>query len=170
MRKKLTLIVFLFFVFAGRDAFSQVTPTKSETDSVKNSFNVREKQRLGLRTFNSPYIHLPDNIKREVTYDAINRRYIITERIGDRLFSQPQYLTVEQYLRLVNSEIKRENWRLLSNAEIAEVRKTGIIPPVKINSRVFEKIFGGTTIDIQPRGEAELTFLGRINKNEKSFV
>jgi len=166
LRKKLTLIVFLFFVFAGRDAFSQVTPTKSETDSVKNSFNVREKQRLGLRTFNSPYIHLPDNIKREVTYDAINRRYIITERIGDRLFSQPQYLTVEQYLRLVNSEIKRENWRLLSNAEIAEVRKTGIIPPVKINSRVFEKIFGGTTIDIQPRGEAELTFLGRINKNE----
>ncbi|RYG22067.1 MAG: cell surface protein SprA, partial [Chitinophagaceae bacterium] len=99
-------------------------------------------------------------------YDAKNQRYIITERIGGQLYSIPQVLTVEQYLRFVNSEIKRENWRLLSNAEIAEVRKTGMIPPVKINSRVFEKMFGGTTIDIQPRGEAELTFLGRINKNE----
>jgi cell surface protein SprA len=67
---------------------------------------------------------------------------------------------------LVNSEVKRENWRNLSNSEVNEVRRTGIIPPVTINSRVFEKIFGGTTIDIQPRGDAELTFLGRVNKNE----
>ena len=165
MKNKLTLIVFLFFVFAG-NSYAQVTSEKPQTDSVKNPFNTREKQRLGLRTFTNPFIPLPDVIKREVTYDGINKRYIITERIGDRLFSQPQYLTIEQYLRLVNSDIKRENWRLLSNAEIAEVRKTGFIPPVKINSRVFEKIFGGTTIDIQPRGEAELTFLGRVNKNE----
>ncbi|RZK53251.1 MAG: cell surface protein SprA, partial [Pedobacter sp.] len=106
------------------------------------------------------------NITREVTYDALNKRYIIVEKVGDKLYSVPQYLTIDQYLRLVNSEMKRQNWRDLSNAEVAEVRKTGIIPPVKINSRVFEKIFGGTTIDIQPRGDAELTFLGRINKNE----
>ena len=69
-------------------------------------------------------------------------------------------------MRLVNSEIKRENWRVLSDQEVSEVRRTGIIPSLKINSKAFERIFGGTTIDIQPRGEAELTFLGRINKNE----
>lgn len=166
MRNKLTLVVLLLFIFAGRITFAQVTPTKTVTDTLKNSFNVREKQGLGLRTKSNPFIGLPDNVKRVVEYDAQNRRYVITERIGDRLFSAPQYLTIEQYLRLVNSEIKRENWRTLSNAEINEVRQTGIIPPVKINSKVFEKIFGGTTIDIQPRGDAELTFLGRINKNE----
>jgi cell surface protein SprA len=108
----------------------------------------------------------PENIKREVTYDAKNQYYVITEKIGDRLIAVPQYLTVSEYLRFVNSEIKRENWRLLSNNEIEKVRRTGIIPPVRINSRVFEKIFGGTVIDIQPRGEADLTFLGRVNKNE----
>jgi cell surface protein SprA len=166
LRNRLTLLVFLFFVFAGKIAFSQVVPVKSEKDSVKNSFSLPEKQNLGLRTAANPFNRFPDNIKREVRYDAANKRYIITEKIGDYLFSAPQYLTIEQYLRLVNSEIKRENWRILSNAEIAEVRKTGFIPPVKINSRVFEKIFGGTTIDIQPRGTAELTFLGRVNKNE----
>ena len=135
-------------------------------DSVKNTFNLKEKKELGFRSFANPFIQLPENIKKEVEYDPISKLYILTERIGGRMFSAPQYLTVEQYLRLVNSDIKRENWRILSNAEISEVRKTGIIPPVQVNSRVFEKIFGGTTIDIQPRGTAELTFLGRINKNE----
>ncbi len=166
MKNKITLLVFSFFILFGSYALAQVTSSKSETDSVKNTFNLSERQFLGLRTFTNPFLKLPDNIKREVTYDAQNRRYIITERIGDRLYSPPQYLTISQYLRLVNSEIKRENWRLLSNAEVNEVRKTGLIPTVKVNNRIFEKIFGGNTIDIQPRGDAELTFLGRINKNE----
>jgi cell surface protein SprA len=166
LRNALILSIFLFFIFVGKSAFSQVTPSQPRADSSKNSFNLREKQYLGLRTYTNPFLTLPENIKREVEYDAQNKRYIITERIGDRLYSPSQYLTIEQYLRLVNSEIKRDNWRVLSNAEIADVRRTGIIPQVKINSRVFEKIFGGTTIDIQPRGDAELTFLGRINKNE----
>ena len=166
LRNKITLIVFLLLTFIGKSTFSQVTPVKEGTDTLKNSFNLREKKYLGFRNYANPFLQLPANVKREVTYDAKTQRYVITEKIGDQLFSLPQYLTISEYLRLVNSEIKRENWRILSNSEIAEVRRTGIIPPVKINSRVFEKIFGGTTIDIQPRGEADLTFLGRINKNE----
>lgn len=141
-------------------------PAKQGADSTKNTFNLNEKRYLGLRNYANPFLTLPSNLKREVTYDAATKRYIITERIGDRQFSPPQYLTIDQYLRLVNSEIKRENWRNLSNSEVNEVRRTGLIPEVKVNSRVFDKIFGGNTIDIQPRGDAELTFLGRINKNE----
>lgn len=166
MTKKLTYFVLLVGLCVGQKSFSQVNSVGARVDSAKNTFNLKEKQWMGLRHYSNPFFKLPENIKREVEYDANNNRYIITERIGDKLYSPPQYLTVEQYLRLVNSDIKRENWRLFSNQEIDDIRKTGIIPEVKINSRVFEKIFGGTTIDIQPSGEAELTFLGRVNKNE----
>ena len=162
MKNKLTYFVLLVSLCLGKGAFSQV----NVIDTVKNTFTPQEKQWMGLRTYSNPFFKLPGNIKKEVTYDAATNQYIITERIGDKLYTPPQYLTVEQYLRLVNSDIKRENWRLFSNQEIDDIRKTGIIPEVKINSRVFEKIFGGTTIDIQPSGEAELTFLGRVNKNE----
>jgi cell surface protein SprA len=151
-------------LFLGQKTFSQ--NVVRQIDTAKNSFSVKEKQWMGLRNFSNPFFPLPDNVKKEVQYDAASNMYIISERIGSNLYTPPQYLTVEQYLRLVNSDIKRENWRMLSNQEIADIRKTGIIPEVKVNSRVFEKIFGGTTIDIQPSGEAELTFLGRINKNE----
>lgn len=114
----------------------------------------------------TPFYPLPDNIKRKVEYDAPNKRYVIQELIGDKPFGQVQYLTVDEYMRLVNSEIKRDNWRVLSDQEVNDVRRTGIIPSLRVNSKAFERIFGGTSIDIQPRGEAELTFLGRINKNE----
>lgn len=166
MINKLTYFVLLVGLCLGQKTFSQVNSAGSRVDSAKNTFNLREKQWMGLRTYSNPFFKLPENIKREVEYDAANNRYVVTERIGDKLYTPPQYLTVDQYLRMVNSDIKRENWRLFSNQEIDDIRKTGIIPEVKINSRVFEKIFGGTTIDIQPSGEAELTFLGRVNKNE----
>jgi hypothetical protein len=153
-------------LLVGLQASSQVIPSKDGIDTLRNTFGLKEKQRLGLRSLSNPFYPMPDNITREVEYDVENKRYIIRQLIGDRLMAPPQYLTIEEYQRMVNSEIKRANWRSLSNMEIDDVRRTGIVPSLKVNSKTFERIFGGTTIDIQPRGEAELTFLGRINKNE----
>jgi cell surface protein SprA len=166
LKRLLTLILFLLICFGGNRAFSQVIPPGSGSDTTKNPFSLKEKQRLGIRSLKSPFSPLPDNVKREVEYDAVNKRYVIRQLIGDRMYAPPQYLTVEEYQRLISSEIKRENWRQLSDQEINDVRRTGIIPSLQINSKAFERIFGGTTINIQPRGEAELTFLGRINRNE----
>ncbi|WP_276090908.1 cell surface protein SprA [Pedobacter sp. JY14-1] len=166
MKNLLTLALFLTLCFYGASAYAQVNPVKAPSDTVKNPFGLREKQRLGIRSLNSPFYPTPENVRRTVEYDAVNKRYIIRTLVGDRLYGPPQYLTVEEYQRLINSEIKRENWRQFSDREVNEVRRTGIIPSLQVNSRAFERIFGGTTIDIQPRGEAELTFLGRINRNE----
>jgi cell surface protein SprA len=162
----LALLLLFFLCLGGQQAFSQTGTPGKRTDTIRNSFSLKEKQRLGLRNLNNSFQPLPDNVKREVEYDAKNKRYIIRQLIGNRLFAAPQYLTIEEYQRLVNSEMKRDNWRMYSSEELNEVRKNGFIPSLKINSKAFERIFGGTTIDIQPRGEAELTFLGRINKNE----
>lgn len=141
-------------------------PGKADTAASKNNFSLREKQLLGISPSSNPFYPLPSNLKRVVEYDAKNKRYVVKELIGDKYVTQTQYLTIDQYQRLVNSEIKRSNWRSISNAEVSDYRNTGIIPPIQVNSKAFEKLFGGTTIDIQPRGEAELTFLGRTNKNE----
>ena len=166
MRNSFTLIFFLIIFFGLQNAFSQVRPDQGVRDTIRNNMGIKEKQRLGISPGKNPFSPLPSNITREVEYDAINKRYIIRQLIGNRFYAPPQYLTIEEYQRLINSEIKRDNWRSLSDAEVNDVRSTGIIPSLKVNSKAFERIFGGTTIDIQPRGEAELTFLGRVNKNE----
>jgi cell surface protein SprA len=165
LKKTFTLIVLLIFSFYGQQALAQVKQPSRKQDTVKNTFGLKEKQRLGIRQPFNSFEPLPDNVKREVEFDAVNKRYIIRERVGGRFFNPPQYLTIEEYQRLVNSELKRQNWRVISNAESEEVRRTGIIPTVIVNNKSFERIFGGNVINIQPRGEAELTFLGRINKN-----
>lgn len=159
-------MISLVVTFWGQQTFSQVKPARSRSDTTRNDFSLKEKQRLGLRQGYNPFGPLPTNVTREVEFDAVNKRYIIRDRVGGRFLGPPQYLTIEEYQRLINSEIKRENWRQFSNTEVEGVRRTGIIPSLTVNSRSFERIFGGTNIDIQPRGEAELTLLGRINKNE----
>ncbi|MBB6501483.1 cell surface protein SprA [Pedobacter cryoconitis] len=166
MRNTFTLIILSIFSFWGQQAFSQVNQGDPVTDTTRNTFGLKEKQRLGIRQPFNSFAPLPDNIKREVTFDAVNKRYIIREIVAGRYFNPPQYLTIEEYQRLVNSELKRDNWRVSSDAEANEFRKTGIIPSLTVNNPAFDKIFGGNQINIQPRGEADLTFLGRINKNE----
>ncbi|QPH38395.1 T9SS outer membrane translocon Sov/SprA [Pedobacter endophyticus] len=160
------LFLISVFLFAFQNAFSQVVPGKTDTAAAKNKFGLQEKERLGLGAPPTPFNPSPSNLKRIVEYDAKNKRYVVKELIGDKYVLQTQYLTIDQYQRLLNSEIKRDNWRSISNSEVSDYRNTGIIPQIKVNSRAFEKLFGGSVIDIQPRGEAELTFLGRINKNE----
>ncbi|WP_443944952.1 cell surface protein SprA [Pedobacter sp. AW1-32] len=166
MKRISTFLLLISLLFAKKNALSQVVQSKTDTAVSKNNFSIKEKETLGLDRVTSPFSPLPNNVKRAVEYDAKNRRYIVKTIIGDRYVTQIQYLTVEEYQRLLNSDIKRENWRSISSAEVNDYRNTGAIPEIQINSKSFEKIFGSNSINIQPRGEAELTFLGRVNKNE----
>jgi cell surface protein SprA len=165
LRKTFTLIILLIFSFGWQQAFSQVRPGV-RPDTVKNAFGFKERLRLGIQHPAAPFSPLPSNVTREVIYDAKNKQYIIRERMAGRYLTAPQYLSIAEYQRLVDAEIKRQNWKSFSDSEVQDIRKTGIIPAMTIKSQSFERIFGGNTIDIQPRGEAELTFLGRVNKNE----
>ncbi|WP_285009538.1 cell surface protein SprA [Pedobacter faecalis] len=164
--KRLALIFLLLAIGGSGLLRAQVSPGRVTSDTLKNTFGLRERRLLGIGSLSKPFAPLPGNITRQVEYDAANKRYVIRQLIGGRAFGLPQYLSITEYQRLLESEIKRENWKRLSDREVAEVRRTGVIPSLKVNSEAFERIFGGNTIDIQPRGEAELTFLGRINRNE----
>ncbi|PST84647.1 cell surface protein SprA [Pedobacter yulinensis] len=166
MRRVFTCLVILcLLVFGNQTLQAQVAQTKTPADTLKNTFSLRERKTFGFGKGNT-FSPLPGNLTRVVEFDAENKRYVIRQMIGGREVAMPQYLTIDQYQRLLTAEIKTANWRNFSDSTLNEVRQTGIIPAVRINSKSFERIFGGTTIDIQPRGEAELTFLGRVNRNE----
>ncbi|HEY0896356.1 MAG TPA: cell surface protein SprA, partial [Sphingobacteriaceae bacterium] len=71
-----------------------------------------------------------------------------------------------EYQKYENEQIKRTYWKQLTDKPVAEAREPGFITQVTINSRSFDRIFGGSTIDIRPQGSADLTFSGRLNRNE----
>lgn len=154
----------LFFVLFSGQAIAQNASQNSDT--TKLTYPFQDSRTILLKRPSGILLPNPSNIQRSVEFDPLTKRYIIREKIGDRLYRAPQYLSIEEYQKYENELIKRNYWRELANLPLAEAREPGFIPPVKINSRSFERLFGGSTIDIRPQGSADLTFSGRLNRNE----
>jgi len=151
----------LILLCAGSSVFAQNTTT---SDSLKLKYPFSDSRIMELNPKPGFYLPNPSNIQRSVEFDPVNKRYIIREKIGDKTYRPPQYLTIEEYQRYENEQIKLNYWKQLSEAPIKEAREPGFVPSVKVNSRSFERIFGGNSIDIRPQGTAELTLAGRLNR------
>lgn len=61
-------------------------------DSVVNPFNLRD----------------PSVIEKNVEYDPLSNRYIVTEKIGDEYYRTPVSMTFEEYLRWKSKQQERE--------------------------------------------------------------
>ncbi|WP_423147419.1 cell surface protein SprA [Rubrolithibacter danxiaensis] len=160
------LVAFLLFqviLFTGKVYAQKTDSIQKDTISLRYPFG--DTRQLELNPRSGFYLPNPSNIKRTVEFDPVTKQYIIREKIGDRLYRVPQYLSIEEYQRYEDNLIKLNNWKKLSETPVAE-RQPGFIPQVKVNNRAFERIFGGSTIDIRPQGSAELTLSGRLNRNE----
>ncbi|MBU1760072.1 MAG: cell surface protein SprA, partial [Bacteroidetes bacterium] len=142
-------------------AFAQTV----KKDSLKLKYPVKDSYTTPIFSNNSLFLGNPQNVKTTVEYDPITKKYIVKETVNGKLIKPPQYLTFKEYQSLEEKNIINSYWKTVV-ATGGEKPKEGFIPDVKINSKTFEKIFGGNTINIQPRGSADLTFSGRINRNE----
>lgn len=115
------------------------------------------------------YLNDPGNINREVIYDENENQYNINERIGDRFYRNPTYLTFDEFVRNEFNKSTRNYWKEISGAT-AESEKRSIIPKLYIGGQAFDRIFGGNTIDIRPQGSAELTFGVNIYRNDNPSI
>ncbi|WP_139125835.1 T9SS outer membrane translocon Sov/SprA [Arcticibacter eurypsychrophilus] len=113
----------------------------------------------------------PSNIIRTVEFDPATRRYIIQEKIGEHLYRAPQYMTIDDYQRYENQQLKYDFWKGISSAKVDSTKQQGgLIPSFSVNSPLFNTIFGGTNIDIRAQGSADITLSGKINKNENPLL
>ena len=156
--------LFTLLILLAGQVIAQNTPAPKDT--VKLIYPFRDYKNLEFKPSKGVILPNPSNIQRSVEFDAISKRYIIREKIGERLYRAPQYLSIEEYQKYENELIKRNYWRELADLPLSEAREPGFIPPVMVNSKSFEKIFGGNTIEIRPQGSADLTFAGRLSRNE----
>lgn len=104
----------------------------------------------------------PENIETVVEYDPETGEYIFKKKIGDFYYRRPTYMNLDEYREYDLNNSVRNYWRQRSLTSGKDGRE-GIIPQIHIGSKAFDKIFGGSTIDIRPQGSAELTF--GINAN-----
>ncbi len=138
-------------------------PTFQPTDRFGDPFSNR--------TSKSPLVlQDPASLKLDVEIDtAMN--YTIYEKIGDINFRPTSAMSFEEFNRYHTSQLIRDYWKDKSLGLDGESAVSGrrLIPKLYI-SPVFDRIFGGDYVDIQPNGFVNLDFGGRYQRNENPSV
>ncbi len=114
---------------------------------------------------NKLYLQNPSNIKTTTEYNAQNGSYDVKQKIGDIDYRPETYMSLKEYRDYMFKKSVRDYWRTKVAADDLNNRpKKGLVPKLQVNSELFDRIFGGNTVDIRPTGTAELIF--GLNRNK----
>ena len=146
-----------------------VTPVTnlSAGDSTKLKYHLKDNPFIKLpKSYRPISLDIPENIEREIVFDPETKQYIIREKLGSKMYRPPLYLSIDEFKDYEFKRLKKNYWEELAGKEIAEERRRRLFPVIEINSPTFEKIFGGNTIDINPRGSVDIGIMAQYNTNE----
>jgi len=103
----------------------------------------------------------PSSYIENYEYDAASDLYYYNIMVGDYDISYPIILTPDEYQQLILKEELIQYYK--SKIDAAEGKKDGsednqknLIPEIYVNSKLFESIFGGNTIQVVPQGSLEI--------------
>lgn len=175
--KKNSLLYFFIFVgillFQGY-AQSTIPATQNiavDKDTTKIKYPFRDNPVTNLpKSYRPISLGQPSNIEREIIFDPETRQYIIREKIGAKLYRPPVYLSIEEFRKYEFGRLQKNYWEELADKELAEERRRRLFPVIEITSPTFERIFGGNTIDINPRGSADITMMGQYNSSDNPML
>ena len=143
-----------------------VHPVDSDTASLHYPIHDRRSDKYNEPSGTSPLnMGDPSNITDSVEYDPVENQYNISEHIGNQFYRNPSYLTFEEFREHEFNKSTKDYWKQRASEE-DELHKKSFAPKLVINSVIFDRIFGGNTIDIRPQGSAELTFALKNQKNQ----
>lgn len=138
--------------------------------SIKLKYPIKDRQGnfVGDENKNPFYLDDPSNIQKNVEYDPATNQYIITETIGNDFYRNPEYMSFEEFMEKENKKSEDDYFQQRAKATTLLSRKSGL-PQLKVPIKAFERVFGcgggsGSTIDIRPQGNIDLTFGARYNK------
>jgi len=115
------------------------------------------------------YLENPSNIKQDVIYDPLNNEYTVTNKIGDLDYRNPASFTFDEYLKWDTRRALDSYWSERANSNSGATR-LGVIPQLRIGGELFDRVFGGNTIDIRPQGSTELIFGVISNRRDDPFI
>ncbi len=130
---------------------------KYPIDDRRSNFFLSEEEN------NSFQLGNPDFINKEVNYDEESNSYEIEERIGKEDYRDPTNMTFDEYVDKRSEQMERDYWQKRSRAS-SLLENENIMPELQVGNKVFDRIFGGSLIEITPTGNITLTFGGNYQK------
>lgn len=108
----------------------------------------------------------PSNVNTNVDYDPVSGQYIINQKMGGLDYRPPTYMEPEEYQDYAFRKQVKNYWNARSHAESKNAQANSAIPKLHVGGEIFDRIFGGNTVDIRPNGSAELIFAYNGSKTE----
>ncbi|MBA3706863.1 MAG: cell surface protein SprA, partial [Bacteroidetes bacterium] len=108
----------------------------------------------------------PSNYKKDVEYDPVTGNYIIRQKIGSMDYRAPTYMESDEYKDYMFQQQVKNYWNARAHAEAQNSQNNTTIPKLQVGGEIFDRIFGGNTVDIRPNGSAELIFAYSGTKTE----
>ena len=162
---------------ASHSDLANYSPPPDTLKDLKYPFKDRGENETDPPATNGLYMKDPSNFKQDVVYNPETNQYEVVGKVGSIAYRPAEYYGFKEYQQYDANRSLRNYWR-----EKAKTSKSGkgdgIIPAIYIGGKAFDKIFGGSTIDIRPSGSAELIFgvLGNtrddpsLNVNQRSTI
>lgn len=122
-------------------------------------------------TTQSPfYLKDPKSLKLEVVPDT-GRTFTIQEKMGNVNFRSPSYMTFGEFNRVQDQSILKGYWKSRSQALDGEsaVSSRSLIPKL-YTSPLLDRIFGGSYVELIPRGFVTLDFGGQWQKIQNPAI
>jgi cell surface protein SprA len=110
------------------------------------------------------YLENPSNVKTDIKYDPSTGNYDVTQKMGKLNYRPDTYIEAQDYQDYMFKKSTHDYWKTKIAADDMNKPRKGIVPKLQVNSELFDRIFGGNTVDIRPTGTAELIF--GLNRNK----
>jgi len=158
------LLLCVVTLLATTTVFSQTVKTKNDSikkDSIPTlKYNFKENQK-GSIFLNAPTTY-------SVVFDKQLNKYIVVELLDGFKIGNPIFMSPEEYQKYrLKKDIKdyfREKNDALSNKKGSKEAQRDLLPKYYVNSKFFESIFGGNTVEVIPSGSLNIK-LGGIYQN-----
>lgn len=149
------------------------TPPTPQVNNEDLPFPIKENQ-PGEPMYNASQplqLNNPSNIKTTTNYDPSDSSFQFTQKIGSMDYRAPIYMTQEEYQDYLFKQQVKSYWKSRVQADAkSNPAKTSLIPKLTVNSELFDRLFGGSTVDIRPTGSAELIFGFITNRNQNPAI
>ena len=131
-------------------------PIPGDSPKLKYPLTDRQGEFVTDQQTNPFYLKDPPAIQENVEWDPVTGMYVLTEKVGGIDVRPPTYMTYDDYLKYTEQQDMKSYWKERSDA-VNLVEEKGLVPPIKVNNPIIDRLFGGSKIEIKPQGNVEMT-------------
>jgi cell surface protein SprA len=151
-------VLFAFLLSKANNA--PLRDTVPGTDSLRYPIHDRYGDRFSNPGRSSMDLKTPINIRDSIIYDPTTKQYYIIEKIGNKYYRKPTYLTFDEFMAIQARRQEMEYFKKRSSI-LNNLNRKLVRPKMNVYNSLFNRIFGAgpdgiPKVEIRPQGDVNI--------------